>query len=294
MTNKQISVEIEKELATWKGRPEDFAKTLKRVNADLYAEILSLTKGLDKFRPKPLRSGKQLNVSFFERIYCIRHGLNDRPRCRTCGVNYVCGFDTAKGEYRKWCCPKCQASDHECVGKSKKTRLLKYGDENYNNIEQSKQTRFAENGGSWHADGFGDKVKKSKAERHGDPNWNNPEKHGKTVAEIMENDPDYWKKRDEKIRLGKIRNGHGPTWNNRDKFKRTLEEFSDEKRSSIVEKRRGTCLERYGVDHVQKDLEIRRKTEKTCISKYGHMPFQTEDGFRKLVEGRKAASWKII
>lgn len=294
MTNEQISVEIERELAAWKGRLEDFAKTLKRVNADLYAEILSLTECLDKFRPKPLRNGKQLNVSFFERIHCIRHGLNDRPRCRTCGMNYVCEFDTAKGEYRKWCCPKCQASDHECVGKSKKTCFLKYGDENYNNIEQSKQTRFTENGGSWHADDFGDKVKKSKAERHGDPNWNNPEKHGKTVAEIMENDPDYWRKRDEKIRLGKIRNGHGPTWNNRDKFKRTLEEFSDEKRSSIVEKRRGTCLERYGVDHVQKDLEIRRKTEKTCMSKYGHMPFQTEDGFRKLVEGRKAASWKII
>lgn len=123
MTEKRIVDEIEKELAVWNGRPEDFAKTLKRVNADLYAEILRLTKGLDKFRPKPLRNGKQPNVSFFERIYCVKNGLTDRPKCRTCGIKYVCGFDTAKGEYRKWCCPKCQASDPECVEKSKKTRL---------------------------------------------------------------------------------------------------------------------------------------------------------------------------
>lgn len=294
MTEKQTADEIEEELAAWKGRPEDFAGAVRRNRPDLYVEILRLTEGLDKFRPKPLRSGKRLNVSFFERIHCVRHGLKDRPRCRTCGVNYVCEFDRAKDEYKKWCCPKCQASDPECVKKSKKTRLLKYGDENFNNIERSRLTRFMENYGGWHAEDFDDKVKKSKAERHGDPNWNNPEKHGKTVAEIVENDPGYWKRRDEKIRIGKMRNGHGPTWNNREKFRRTLAEFSDEKRKSIVEKRRGTCLERYGVDHVQKDPDIHRKTEKTCMSKYGHMPFQTEDGFRKLVEGRRAASWKII
>lgn len=45
--------------------------------------------------------------------------------------------------------------------------------------------------------------------------------------------------------------------------------FSEEKRREISEKRKATCLAKYGVEHVSKVKSVKDKTKETCLRKYG-------------------------
>ena len=93
-----------------------------------------------------------------------------------CHVNYVCDFNVQKMEYKKWCSPSCQAKDPSCIAASKATRKAKYGDENYNGLDKSKETRAKNNNGKWHAEDFSDKCKATKVANGHDANWCNHEK----------------------------------------------------------------------------------------------------------------------
>ena len=146
-----------------------------------------------------------------------------------CGKRYVMRFIKEKNEYSKWCCPSCQASDPECIAASKTTRKERYGNENFNNATQAKETRLEKNGGQYHSEDFGSKMKATKKKNHGDENFVNSEKAKATIAEKLEENPDFWKDREEKTKQTKIASGHDPNWNNREKY-------------------RQTCLEEYGVE----------------------------------------------
>lgn len=137
-----------------------------------YNELLKLTSFLDKFDSED----KNKKVSIFERIYCLEHNLSDRPKCQNCKTEYVCGFNKLTNEYKKWCSPKCQSSDKNCINKSKETRLNKYGSSNYNGIEKSKITRYKNNNGKWHSDNFSIKTKESKLKHFGSENYANIDK----------------------------------------------------------------------------------------------------------------------
>ena len=100
----------------------------------LFRQIMQQTSFLDKFEQHNKK------ISLFERLYCIVNELTDRPKCQYCKSNYVNRFIIEKNQYGKWCCPKCQASDNECIQKSKNTRKQKYGDENYSNKKQTLKT----------------------------------------------------------------------------------------------------------------------------------------------------------
>jgi hypothetical protein len=71
-------------------------------------------------------------------------------------------FSDKKNEYRKWCSPRCQASDASCLKMSRQTRLEKYGSPTYHGVDKAMATRQAKNYGAWHLDGFGDKVRRGK------------------------------------------------------------------------------------------------------------------------------------
>ena len=69
--------------------------------------------------------------------------------------------------------------------KSKQTKIERYNDENYNNIEKNKKTIF-KNYGIEHAlqlDEFKNKSKQTKLEKYGDENYNNLEQYKKTCLE---------------------------------------------------------------------------------------------------------------
>jgi hypothetical protein len=86
------------------------------------------------------------------------------------------------------------------------------------------------------------KVKATKLERYGDENYVNVDKIKQTMKQHSEENPNYYFNREQKTKATKIANGHDPNWNNREKFKSTLSLMSDERKAEIVDKRRYTCL----------------------------------------------------
>lgn len=52
---------------------------------------------------------------------------------------------------------------------------------------------------------------------HGNPNWNNQDKARATSLKKLEEDADYWKKRELKSKATKVANGHDPNWHNKEK-----------------------------------------------------------------------------
>lgn len=266
-------------------------KFIKNHYPDLYGELATRTSALDKFRSK-IKCGKLLDISIFERLYCIEHGLVDRPKCKVCGKNYVMRFIKEKNEYSKWCCPSCQASDPECIAASKTTRKERYGNENFNNVQQAKKTRLEKNGGQYHSEDFGSKMKATKKKNHGDENFVNPEKAKATIAEKLEENPDFWKDREKKTKQTKIANGYDPNWNNREKFKSTISDFTDERKMEIVEKRRLHCLNEYGVDSIAKVPEIQNKITTTTMKNNGYTrPFANKEILDRATNQLKLEAW---
>lgn len=67
------------------------------------------------------------------------------------------------------------------------------------------------------------------------------------------------------------------------KLKKKAEEGSYK---NCVEKRKKTCIEKYGVDHPQKSEEVQNKTKQTCLERYGHeYSFQSEEVKDKIKDG---------
>jgi len=89
------------------------AQFIKMTHPNLYDDVIQQTSFLDKF------ATSKRKISFKERLYVLKHGLTDRPVCKMCKTAYVSGFDKHNECYRKWCGPKCQAADPECIAKSK-------------------------------------------------------------------------------------------------------------------------------------------------------------------------------
>ena len=152
---------------------DNSAKYMRNHFPSEYEKLMKATQFLDKF-DKP--DDKNKKISIFERIYCIEHGLTDRPKCKHCGTKYVCSFNKQANEYRKWCSAKCQATDPDCRRAVESTKLKLYGDAMYHGTEKARTTRFAKNGGTWHAADFGDKVKAGKTAKGHASNWVNAEK----------------------------------------------------------------------------------------------------------------------
>lgn len=155
---------------------DNLNRYIKNHYPELHSEIHERTKELDKFDVPEKRNKR---ISLYERLYCIEHDLTDRPKCKLCGEKYVNGFIKHENKYRKWCCPSCQVSDPDTQMKISSTKLEKYGDSNFMNIEQAKITRMERYGG-WNAKDFKEKSKKTRLERYGDENYTNPDKMKET------------------------------------------------------------------------------------------------------------------
>lgn len=182
--------------------------------------------------------------------------------CPICGKKNK--FNGYKKGYFEHCSTKCSSLDKNVLNKSKLTRLLKYGDENYHNIEQMKKTNLEK---------YGKESNLSLKEVRQQIEKTNLEKYGvKSILQLK----DVHNK-------GVIK---AASKESRNKVKKTcLERYGVKNISQsdiIKNKKKETNLKRYGVewfpesnqyknlfkneDFVKKFNDNRKNT---CINKYG-------------------------
>ena len=129
----------------------------------------------------------------------------------------------------------------QASNKVKKTKLLKYGDENYNNHEKTSQTKLL---------------------KYGDKNYNNPEKQKQTCINNNGGIGFQSEKIKEKyIKTCQLLYGCDDGSKSQiaiNKFKITYKSKSPEEIANIVKKRQNTCLLLYGETSYAKTLECRK------------------------------------
>ena len=79
-------------------------------------------------------------------------------------------------------------------------------------------------------------------------------------------------------------------WMNQNQ-KNAITKAFKEKREQIIEHRKQTCIEKYGVEYAQQSEEVKKKTENTCISKYG---FKSPSQNQKVKEKTKQTFLKNL
>ena len=195
-----------------------------------------------------------------EQMYMYYNDIHEPYKCETCG-NPTKFLSFHKG-YRRFCCGKCTTSDPNRMEKTKQTWINMYGTkykEKFN--EKAKQTKL---------DRYGDadynnleKAKQTKLDRYGDANYNNLEKAKQTCIEKY--GEDYHKKFIDKSKQTKLERYGDTNYNNVDKSKQTcLERYgvSNPMQSKTIQERaKSTNLKRYGVEWGILNKHIRDKNE---------------------------------
>ena len=198
--------------------------------------------------------------SLKETLFRIYNGIEEHPKCPTCGKPLV-----FKGIFFKFCSNICAQSSDEIKQKIKQTCLEKYGVDNYNKTKESKE-----------------KIKQTCLEKYGvEYFWQSDECKEKIKQTCLEK---YGV--DSPLKSKKIRNKGKQTClkkygvdnpakleENKEKVKQTcLKKYgtiSTTQCKEIRDKIKQTCLEKYGVDNPAKLEENKEKVKQTCLKKYG-------------------------
>ena len=198
--------------------------------------------------------------SLKETLYRIYNGIEEHPKCPTCGKPLI-----FKGIFFKFCSNICAQSSDEIKQKVKQTCLKKYGVDSYNKTkeckEKVKQTCLKKYGVeySWQSNECKEKIRQTCLERYGVDNSLKSEKiRNKGKQTCLER---YGV--DNPAKLEK----------NKEKVKQTcLEKYgtiSTTQCKEIRDKIKQTCLERYGVDNPAKLEKNKEKVKQTCLERYG-------------------------
>ena len=200
------------------------------------------------------------SYSLKETLYRIYNGIEEHPKCPTCGKPLV-----FKGIFFKFCSNICAQSSDEIKQKIKQTCLEKYGVDNYNKTKESKE-----------------KIKQTCLEKYGvEYFWQSYECKEKIKQTCLEK---YGV--DSPLKSEKIRNKSKQTClkkygvdnpakleENKEKVKQTcLKKYgtiSTTQCKEIRDKIKQSCLEKYGVDNPAKLEENKEKVKQTCLKKYG-------------------------
>ena len=198
--------------------------------------------------------------SLKETLFRIYNGIEEHPKCPTCGKPLV-----FKGIFFKFCSNICAQSSDEIKQKIKQTCLEKYGVDNYNKTKESKE-----------------KIKQTCLEKYGvEYFWQSAECKEKIKQTCLEK---YGV--DSPLKSEKIRNKGKQTClekygvdnpakleENKEKVKQTcLKKYgtiSTTQCKEIRDKIKQSCLEKYGVDNPAKLEENKEKVKQTCLKKYG-------------------------
>ena len=289
MTNQEIIEKIND--LKKKIHPSCLNFYIKNHYPELFQELELKTQNLNKFKIINSKTQKLQDISIYERIFYIEHNLQDRPKCKVCGKNYV-RFIKEKRQYANWCSISCACKDKSTIEKTKQTKLEKYGNENFVNTEKAKLTRESKNNGKWHNDTFSEKVKQTKLEKYGNENFVNQNKAKQTKLEKYGNENFNNIEKIEKTKSIKYGN---PTYNNREKFKKTISAFNDIKIENIKNKRETTNLNNFGVKYPMQSTLIKEHAKNTCLEKYGvENWFETETSRNLHKTKCKELVWKRI
>ena len=268
MTNSQLVEEFYKIWKESNVSKSNIGKYIRNHFYSFYAQIEERTVKLNQYVNESSIDKKKRYISIFERLYCLEHGLDDRPMCKLCGKKHVAGFFAPKNKYGEYCSSYCQRRSPLCVQHGIQTKKDKYGEEDYMHWKKAHETRVSRYG-SHHPKDYPQKVKATKLKNYGDENFVNVEKIHQTVERHKAENPYYYYDREQKSKKTKIENGHDPNWNNREKFKKTLSEFTDDRKQEIKHKRKQTCQDYYGCDFPMQSKEVKDKTASTNIKNYG-------------------------
>ena len=219
-------------------------------------------------------SSTELKLCLKESYLRIKNNINEIPKCPICG-NPLKFFGNKYVIYYVSCGNKICSNKIRNL-KSRKTKLERYGDVNYNNKEKQKQTCL---------------------ERYGDVNYNNREKQKQTCIERY-GVSSYAKTTECKNKIKQtclerygVING-GCSEQALEKIKNTFKEkygveyswkipgVSDKSKQTKLkrygneyftnpEKVKQTCLEKYGVDNGFKTKEAQEKYRQTCLNNWG-------------------------
>lgn len=266
MTNQQLIESFNEIFKTSGISASNINRYIKNHYSALYDEIEKRTIKLNSYKRTRL-NGKLQDISIFERIYCLRHDLDDRPMCKNCNKKHVAGFMPYNDAYSDYCSQYCQKHSSICSEKRNKTRIEKYGVGCKSIYKKSKETRLKRYK-SFHPKSFVLKTKATKLERYGNENYVNVEKQKQTIEKHKIENPNYYFDREQKAKQTKIKNGHDPNWNNRKKFKNTISKFSDERKQQIKDKRKNTCLENFNCEFATQSNEVQIKRQMTCMKLY--------------------------
>ena len=198
--------------------------------------------------------------SLKETLFRIYNGIEEHPKCPTCGKPLV-----FKGIFFKFCSNICAQSSDEIKQKIKQTCLKKYGVDNYNKTKESKekikQTCLEKYGVEyfWQSDECKEKIKQTCLEKYGVDSPLKSEKiRNKGKQTCLEK---YGVDNPAKLE------------ENKEKVKQTcLKKYgtiSTTQCKEIRDKIKQTCLEKYGVDNPAKLEENKEKVKQTCLKKYG-------------------------
>jgi hypothetical protein len=147
-----------------------------------------------------------LEMSFKEKIWFYYNKLTQRPKCLTCTgeITFRDRFDKPYGEFCSLTCINQNKSEmvkrqrktfqqkygvdfypkhNDFTKKQKESKLLKYGDENYNNTEKSKITRLEKYGNENYNNI--DKTKKTCLELYGDENYSKTNHYKNKINETF-------------------------------------------------------------------------------------------------------------
>ncbi len=166
--------------------------------------------------------------NWFEKLYKYINSIKEAPICKLCGGN-VMFYNVRKG-YATYCSMDCRNKDNDLkligdknpmknknvVDKSKKTKLIKYGDEHYNNKEQQYKTKEKKYDDKYYNNRL--KARKTSLYKYGTENYTNRELAKKTS--FNKYDDEYYNNRKKHVKTNNEKYGI-EYYNNRELAKKT-------------------------------------------------------------------------
>ena len=218
--------------------------------------------------------------SINETLIRIYYNYNIHPKCPICGKP----LELFRTKWRKYCSQSCKSKDlanqleqkygvrstlqlEENKEKSKQTCIKHYGVDHplkskqiRNQIKQTNKEKYGYEFIS-QSEECKNKVKQTCLERYG--------------SEYYFTSQDCKQKTIEKFGVDNYRKT--------DKCKQLVSQYCKEHKEELLEKRKQTCLERYGVDNPLKVKKIRERIKQTCLKKYGALLYVQSKEYKQWI-----------
>ncbi len=218
--------------------------------------------------------------SINETLIRIYYNYNIHPKCPICGKP----LELFRTKWRKYCSQSCKSKDlanqleqkygvrstlqlEENKEKSKQTCIKHYGVDHplkskqiRNQIKQTNKEKYGYEFIS-QSEECKNKVKQTCLERYG--------------SEYYFTSQDCKQKTIEKFGVDNYRKTN--------ECKQLVSQYCKEHKEELLEKRKQTCLERYGVDNPLKVKKIRERIKQTCLKKYGALLYVQSKEYKQWI-----------